>query len=409
MKTSFKKLSPKTSLNNKRVLLRVDFNVPLVKNGREWTVVDNWRLIATLPTLRDLVARGAVVVIISHLGRPNGQWQKKLSVKPLAAELGKLMPEAKIVTATHFNFEKLRLEIDSMPAGSIFMTENIRFLPGEEANDKQLAKSLATLGELYINEAFSVSHRKHASVFGLPKLMPSYAGEQWINEVKSLNKLVTSPRSPFVLLVGGAKVHEKLAIALQLSKNVNVVLTGGIVANTLLEIAGYKIGKSRVDTEAPVKTVKKMLTEVRSQRGLGEYSLLQLPDDVLVNNPKTDTSRVVDLVAGETIKATEIITDIGPKTIDKYRAFMAQANTLVWNGPVGLIEDPIFDHGSRELTRVFAARADGKAFGLVGGGDTMSVFNKMGLAHQVDFCSTGGGAMLDYLGGKRLPGLEVLK
>ena len=398
-------------LQGKRVLVRVDFNVPLKKVGSRYRVVDDSRLRNALPTIVRLSRAGARVVLITHIGEPGGRVVRALSTAPAAARLAELLPAGipRPQHAAHWEFLKLRQQVAKLRDGQILCLENVRFCQGEKTNDPVFSKKLAALADLYMNEAFSVSHRAHASVVGVCRYLPHFAGWQLMHEVEALERVSRHARPPFVLVLGGAKVHDKTLIMINLAPRLTSVLLGGVIANTILHMTGHGIGSSRVDGEPPRVSLRRLLKQRRRVDDLTHtMPLLQLPSDVVVARRLTAPPHIVDFAAGEDVPADESIFDIGPHTAAHYARVLAQAETILWNGPLGLIERPSFAKGSRVMAEAIARQSRRGAFSAVGGGDSLAVLSSAGLAASIGFVSTGGGAMLEYLTGKTLPGLKPL-
>lgn len=359
-------------------MLRVDFNVPLTK-GRAGKG-DDLRIRASLPTIRYLIKKRAKVILISHLGRPeigkwhgaDGKWQKDYSLRPVAGHLEKLLQEK--VHFINYPFEKSVKILNRLKAGELAMLENIRFYLEEKKNDPKFAQWLAGLGDIYVNDAFGDSHRAHASIAGLPKFLPSYAGFLLDNEVKHLSRVWHYPR-PRVLIMGGAKVETKLGLIKKILPKVDYVLIGGLLTHYFFKARGQKIIRTKLDQKL-VKSAAKL----KSKK-------IILPSDA-----GTDRSGV--------------IYDIGRKTIKLYLSYLKKAGTIVWNGPLGMVEEPKFAKGTIALAR---AAGRSKAKTIVGGGDLIKIFEKLGLTKKVTFVSTGGGAMLEFLRDGTLVGLKSLK
>ncbi len=283
------------------------------------------------------------------------------------------------------------------------MLPNLRLHLGEEKNSPVFARELARVGDLYVNEAFSVCHRKHTSVASVPKLLPAYAGVRLTQEVEILSRLLRSPELPFVVLMGGAKLSDKVALIKVMARRAQAVLVGTALANTFFKAAGYGVGNSLTDSKA-----------VREAKALLNNKRVILPEDVVVGDPKNPEGKVEVVEIRKDGKPYTLcaspyaIVDIGPRTILNFAQYLKSAHTLLWNGPVGMYEIKRFSHGTMALARLFASRAQGKAYGVAGGGETIDALKATGLAHHVDFISTGGGAMLEFLSGKKLPGLQTL-
>lgn len=393
-------------VSGRLVILRAGFDVPLVEKNNEWEVADDSRIRDILSTLKYLINEGAKIVIISHLDRPEG-WDKNKSLWPVAKRLAEILgyrisDKLPDHSAGHICFlsqditkqDYSGLSRQLQPHDILFL-ENLRFYPGEEGNDEKFVDLLACYGEVFVNEAFSVAHRKESSTFGLAKKLPAYAGISFLKEIKALERLVKHPQQPFVVIMGGAKIHDKIGTIENLAKHASAILIGGELANTFLSALGYEIGKSKSSDVAVARSV------------LRDYKhKIILPIDLVVAKSPESPARKTKL---EGVSADEMIMDIGPETIRKFSIYIKQAKTLVWNGPVGLIEHRKFAFGSRALAQVFAARSKGRAFGVVGGGETSEVIDQAKVAQFIDHVSMGGGAMLEFLAGKQLPAIKALE
>lgn len=378
-----------------KVLLRVDYNVPISNSKLQ----DAWRIIQTLPTIKYLLEREACVILMSHLGRPGGMVKKELSLKSVAEYVGRKLRVRVDFLESLPGEADLKKHIHSMSPGTVVMLENLRFAPGEDAADPGFARALAELGQVYVNDAFGASHRKSASITLLPKLLPHAAGLLLEQEVQMLGKIVSRPAKPMVLLMGGAKVSDKIGVIKNLIKSAHKVLLGGALANNFFAAMGYSIGNSLYDKK-----------EVALAKSLLKQKKIFLPYDVVVGVPgKPRSAKVVVLGDKDKLAAKgEAILDIGPLTINRYAAAIKEAATIVWNGPMGYTEEPQFSHGTAALMRVLAARSKGKAFGVLGGGESVEALRRTKMEDMVDWVSTGGGAMLEFLEGKSLPGIKVL-
>ena len=351
-------------------LLRLDFNTE-----------DDWRMKAVLPTIKLLLKISAKVVIVSHRGRPVG-FDKKLSLRPDAPKLSKLLGGKKVIFIDHFHFAEIKQQVAAAPRGAIFLLDNLRFLPGEEKNDPKLAKQLASLADFYVNDAFAVSHRANASVVAVTKLLPSYAGIELENEIKSLSKAIVAPQHPVVLVLGGAKASDKLGVISYFRKKADWFLLGGGCANSILRLKGTDIKKSVNDSDPK---------ELPILKKIAGYENVMLP---------------MDFVWGDASVGGRIL-DVGPKTVAAFNKKIAAARTIIWSGPLGLIEKKQY-----ALASIAVARAIGRnrrAFSVSGGGETVMFLKKYKLDKKFSFISTGGGAMVDFLAGKKLPGIEALK
>ncbi len=384
------------NLKNKRVLARVDFNVP-IKNG---AVTDDARLLASIPTIEYLLKKGAKVILVSHLGRPEGV-EEKYSLRPVAERLGELLKrDIKIL-----DIKYLRDEISNIKY-PISMLENIRFFEGERKNDKKFAKELAGLADYFVLDGFAVAHRDSPSVSGVAKYIPAYAGLLLEKEIVGLSKALVKPKRPFVLVLGGVKMETKIPVLKNLLPKVDYVLIGGGIFNTYLWAKGYEVGGSLID-ESCKREVLKLLKSKK----------VVLPVDFVVGDEKGGKVRVVNLSKEKGFLGSlrslgmtvgEAIYDIGPATIRLYARYIKKAQTIVWNGAMGYFEQKPYDVGTMSIARLVASRAKGKAFGIIGGGETLQSMEKVKMTEFVDLVSTGGGAMLEFLGGKQLPGVKAV-
>ncbi len=371
-------------LFGQRILVRVDFNVP-VKNGN---VMDNFKIQASLPTIKFLLHNGARVILVSHLGRP-AKKEKKFSLLPVAKELEKLI-------GTKVIFDTLENR-DNWDGEKLVMLENIRFYKGEETNDLKFAKQLSQLADVFVLDGFAVSHRDSASVSGVTKYLPAYAGLLLTAEVDGLSKIVDNPKQPMVLMLGGLKIETKLLILKNLLPKASNVLLAGEIFNTYLWAKGHGVGNSLIDKK--LKDI--VLNCLKSKK-------IIIPIDVVVGTDKGKKARAVSLDRKLILKKDESIFDIGPKTILLFAKYLKTAKTLIWNGAMGRFEQKPFQHGTYALVNLFASRAKGKAFGVCGGGETIEILRHLNLLNEIDLVSTGGGAMLEFLSGKHLPGLKNL-
>jgi phosphoglycerate kinase len=379
-------------VTGKRVLVRVDFNVPM-RNG---DITDDTRIQATLPTIQSLLERGAAVVLVTHLGRPKGKRDPALSVAPIARRLGKLLGRPVLTTSAMAGPEAERIAASLAP-GQVLLLENVRFDPGEETNDPSLAAALARLADLYVNDAFGAAHRAHASTVGVAKLLPAYAGLLLQREEAMLSRLLKDPERRFIAILGGAKVSDKLGVIGHLLERVDALLLGGGMANTVLLAQGHEIGASLAEPDR-VEDARELISGA-SERGVS----LALPSDAVVaRSLDADQTTVISL--GDVPRDSAIF-DIGPATIDHYCAQIAGARTIFWNGPMGVFERPAFAHGTTAIARC-VAKAD--AFSVIGGGDSVAAIEAAGVADAIDHISTGGGASLEFLEGRSLPGIAAL-
>ena len=377
----------------RRVLVRVDFNVPLDAGH----IRDETRITAALPTLRSLLERGALLVLVSHLGRPQGKPSAELSLAPIATRLVELLADD-VPLSPEVVGARTTSMADALVPGGILMLENVRFEPGEEKNDPELARRLAKLADVYVNDAFGAAHRAHASTVGVAELLPSFAGDLLLSEIEALGRLVDDPASPFVAIVGGAKVSDKLAVLQQLVERVDALLIGGAMANTFLLADGKDVGTSLVEPDA-IDAAKAIVTAAA-----GRGAQLLIPTDVVVAGSIDATDATV--VAVDNIPAGDAAYDIGPATAERYAAVIATAQTVFWNGPMGVFEKAPFAAGTLAVAR---AVADSDAFSVVGGGDSVAAVTEAGVANRISHISTGGGASLEFVEGRALPGVEALR
>lgn len=381
-------------LKGRRVLMRVDFNVPLDKASG--AVANDARIRAALPTIEAVLARGGRPVLMSHLGRPDGAPDPKGSLKPVALRLSELLgrPVRMAPDCIGPEVEKLSREL---PAGAVLLLENVRFHPGETKGDETFAAELARSGDVYVDDAFGTAHRAHASVYHVARLLPAAAGLLMQKEIESFARILERPERPFAALLGGAKVSDKLPLIRNLLPRVDMILIGGAMAYTFLEAAGVAVGASRVE--------KELLEEARSVRAEAEAAgkRFLLPADHVVAAALEDEAGAA-VVAGA-IPAGRMGLDIGPASVAAFSKALAEARTILWNGPMGVFERPAFAQGTLKVGQAVAASG---AFSVVGGGDSVAAVEKLGLASRIGHISTGGGASLELLEGKALPGIAVL-
>lgn len=382
-------------VQNKRVLLRVDYNVPMSKDG---AITDDKRILETLPTIRYLLEKNATIILVTHMGRPDGKIVESLRLDKIAQRLSALLgkPVNKLNSVVGPDVTEV---VANAKPGDIIMLENVRFLKAEKNGSEELAKKLAALADVYVDDAFATVHRPDTSVAGVPQFLPSAAGFLLEKEIDVLETVTTSAKKPFIAILGGAKVSDKIGLIKNLLTKTDAILIGGGMAFTFLKAMGYAIGFSLVE-EDYLKVADEII-EAAKTRG----TRLLLPVDVMVTNEiKAGSShRIVDI---EEIPADQIGVDIGPKTIEAFGAEIAKANTIIWNGPMGVIEIAEFAEGTKSLARVIAARSD--ALTVAGGGETASVIDALNLQNDFKHVSTGGGAFLEYLEGKQLPGIEAI-
>jgi phosphoglycerate kinase len=378
----------------KRVLVRVDFNVPLDKNGQ---VADDTRIVEALPTINYLIGQKAKVILVSHLGRPKGKVDEKYKMDPIAKKLSKLL--GRIVIKVDECVGVLPQEaIDLMQGGDVIMLENVRFHQEEEKNDEKFSRQLADLADIYVNDAFGTAHRAHASTVGVTEFLPSVAGFLMENEIDILGRLLAHPERPFAAILGGAKVSDKMAVISNLLDIVDTMIIGGGMSNTFLQAQGYNVGKSLLEMDK-VELAKSLLVEAKN-KGVK----LLLPVDVVVA-PGAAPDAQQKTVPVSQIPAEWMALDIGPETVAQFTEALKTANTIVWNGPMGVFEMAPFAKGTEAIMH---ALAGSKGTTIVGGGDSAAAVKKAGVADKITHISTGGGATLEFLEGKVLPGVAVL-
>ncbi|MBU0978661.1 MAG: phosphoglycerate kinase [Patescibacteria group bacterium] len=410
------------AVKDKTVIVRVDYNVPLIKKGQNMVVADDRRLRASLETINFLKKRSAKTVLISHLGRPQDRHQPQLSLAPIARYL-----------TTKLNLDCLFYDqavgpsaqktIKQMQFGQVILLENLRFEKGEQKNEPRFAQRLAQLGEVYVNEAFANCHRQDASIVSLPQYLPAYAGFNLIREIKTLTQLLDKPKRPFVVMVGGAKIADKVAAIRHLANLADSVLLGGVVANDFLKADGLEVYRSLIEDHQQkkdqdyIKLAHQLLQTHRLEKTLLDDCIplpkIMYPIDMLAAGDIHETDRaktqIVDLTKGMADKDERVklvYADIGPKTIELYQKMLAGAGTVFWNGPMGVWENPLFSRGTRELAQ--AIGQNNSIYSVAGGGDTISALDDMGLTQKFSYISTGGGASLEFLSGQQLPGIKAI-
>ena len=379
------------NIKNKTIFLRVDFNVAL-EGGK---IKDDYRIVAGLETINYLLEKGARLIIASHLGEPKGKFELVCSLKPVATRLKNLLKRP-VKFVPGLLGPKAVSALKNLSVGEILMLDNLRFNPGELSNDQAFAKELAALADIYVSDAFSVSHRDQASVSAIKKYLPSYAGLLLEKEIIALNKII-KPRKPLVLIMGGAKISTKAPLISKLYNSANYILLGGALANNFFKFQKLEIGKSLFDEDSQAYVTK-------FYKGKKLSPKIILPLDVVVETKKG----LAQVRLPKDVKKEECILDIGPKTISLYARYIKSAQTLIWNGPMGKFEEASFKQGTLSTARLVASRAGGKAYGVIGGGETVAALKLTKMAEYVDWVSTAGGAMLSYLGGSKMPGLNKI-
>ena len=382
-------------LKGKKVLLRVDLNVPM-ENG---AITETSRIEKIIPTIKLLIEKEAKIVILSHIGRPKGKVVKGLSLEPISKKLSSLINKEIIFSNKMIN-EITISEINNIQNGCVMMLENIRFNEGEELNDDNFSKKISRMGDLYVNDAFSVSHRSHASVEGIAKYIPSYYGLQIAEEISALKKITSEIKKPITLIIGGSKISTKIKIINNLIKKFNNIIIVGGMANTMLKHTGSKIGKSIYESNCA-----NLINEILKNSEKFNCKITCPVDAVVSKNMKNSgkNKEIID------IDEDDIILDIGAKTIAKIKNIIDNSNTVLWNGPAGYFENPHFENGTKQILEIISKRSiNNNIFSVAGGGETVAAINKFNKLNSFTFVSTAGGAFLEYLEGKTLPGIKVL-
>jgi len=388
-----KKTIKEFSLAGKRVLLRVDYNVPFDDEGR---IADDSRIVKSLPTIRHVLSNDGRAILISHLGRPEGRPDSKFSLRPVAQHLSTLLSRPVefmddcVGPAVEERAARLR-------AGEVVLLENLRFHPEEEKNDPQFAQALARLADLYVNDAFGAAHRAHASIEAITRLLPAAAGFLLAREIEYLEKTLRAPERPFVTILGGVTVSDKMKIIGNLLRKTDAILIGGAMAYPFCRVKGHQIGSSKY--EAGGETLARQVLDQAQQK---DVSVILPEDHVIAQKLATG---VPTRIADQEIPSGWMGLDVGPKSVESFKKVLSRAKTVLWNGPLGVFEISPFDQGSREIAKFIAVR---RVTTVIGGGDTAAAVKQFGLEEKMSHVSTGGGASLEYLEGKVLPGIAAL-
>lgn len=387
----------KEEIENKVVLVRVDFNVPLDK---DLEITDDTRIIAALDTIKYFLSHHCAVILMSHLGRPDGKFVDKMRLNPVAIRLERIL-QKKVLKLDDCIGERVEKEVKRLNPGEIILLENLRFHQEEKKNDPVFSKQLASLADIYVNDAFGAAHRAHASTAGVATYLPSYAGFLMAKEVKSLGKLLSNPEKPFISIIGGAKVSDKIEVLESLIEICDILLIGGGMAYTFLAAQDLEVGKSLLERDY-IDYVKELMEKAKT----GNKEIV-IPKDILAAREFKEDAKSFNLPADK-MELDMIGMDIGMKTIELYNQKIQNARTIFWNGPMGVYEMEKFAQGTNQIASKIAS-LDKEVFSVIGGGDSIAAVKKIGLSGKISHISTGGGASLEFLSGKKLPGLEVLK
>ena len=388
-------LNKNLDLKGKKVLLRVDLNVPMT-NG---AITETSRIEKIMPTINLLVEKQAKIIIMSHIGRPKARVVEGMSLKPISEKLSFLL-NRKVLFNKDIISENTLLEINKISNGSIIMLENIRFNEGEETNDREFSKKISTLGDIYVNDAFSCSHRSHASVEGITKYIPSYFGLQITEEINALKKITSEIKKPVSLIIGGSKISTKIKIINNLIKKFNNIIIVGGMANAMLKYSGINIGKSMCEYECG-PLIKEIIENSK------KYNCeITIPEDAIVSKSLDGNGKEKNI---NEIDENEMILDIGSKTISSIETIINNSKTVLWNGPAGYFENPNFQNGTKKILELISQKTmNDKIFSVAGGGETVAAINKFNKFDSFTFVSTAGGAFLEYLEGKTLPAIKAL-
>lgn len=378
-------------LQGKRVLMRVDFNIPMDESGQ---IIDDTKMAAPIPTIQYILEEGASLILMSHLGRPKADNKEKFSLKPVGEHLATLLNKP-VQMASDCKGAQVKAAAQNLQAGEILLLENVRFCAEEEQNDLDFARELASLGDIYVNDAFGSAHRAHASTAGVAQFLPAYAGFLMEKEIKMLQAVLESPQRPRLAILGGAKVADKLALISNLTEKLDVILIGGGMANTFIKAQGHNTGNSKVE-DGLLEEARNLLAKAASKN----VSIL-LPIDVVLG-AEVAASAAASLVKVNEVPDNMMILDIGPETVKMFTDEILKAGTIIWNGPLGVYEYEQFANGTREVAK---AVAKSEAVSVIGGGDSAAAVQNMGLEKNITHISTGGGATLEFLEGLPLPGV----
>ena len=382
-------------LKNKKVLVRCDFNVPFDEEGK---ISDNRRIVAALPTIKYLLEMGCKVILCSHLGRPKGEFKKEFSLKPVAEELSRLL-NIQVKLAEDVVGESAKVLTNNMKEGEIVLLENVRFEAGEEKNDEELSKKLASFADIYVNDAFGTAHRAHSSTTGVASFLPAVSGFLIEKELEFLGNALENPQRPFVAILGGKKVSDKIGVIDSLLEKVDTLIIGGGMAYTFFKSMGYNVGKSICEED------KLELAQSLIKKAEEKNVKLLLPIDNIVADEFSPEANTKEVASSEIPEGWEGL-DIGSKTVELFKKELENAKTIIWNGPLGLFEYEKFSNGTNEIAKCLANLNE--AITIIGGGDSAAAVEKIGLADKMTHISTGGGASLEFLEGKKLPGIEAL-
>ena len=382
-------------LKNKKVLVRCDFNVPFDEEGK---ISDNRRIVAALPTIKYLLEMGCKVILCSHLGRPKGEFKKEFSLKPVAEELSRLL-NIQVKLAEDVVGESAKVLTNNMKEGEIVLLENVRFEAGEEKNDEELSKKLASFADIYVNDAFGTAHRAHSSTTGVASFLPAVSGFLIEKELEFLGNALENPQRPFVAILGGKKVSDKIGVIDSLLEKVDTLIIGGGMAYTFFKSMGYNVGKS-ICEEDKLELAKSLIKKAEEKN-----VKLLLPIDNIVADEFSPEANTKEVASSEIPEGWEGL-DIGSKTVELFKKELENAKTIIWNGPLGLFEYEKFSNGTNEIAKCLANLNE--AITIIGGGDSAAAVEKIGLSDKMTHISTGGGASLEFLEGKKLPGIEAL-